>query len=158
MAIMRWDPFSITRWDPFGELASMRREMDRLFSRLGIGEREATAPWLPQVDVKTSDREMVVYAELPGLKREEINVEVSEGLLTISGERRSESEKSGEGWLMRERSYGSFARSLALPEGAEPEKITADYQDGVLEIHVPTAVEALKPAARRIPIGSGSAS
>lgn len=147
---------AITRWDPFGELTSMRREMDRLFGRLGFGEsRTAATTWMPRVDVKTSGEDMVVFAEIPGLDCEDVEVDVSEGMLTIKGERKSETEKSEEGWLIQERSYGSFERSLALPEGVDPDKITADYKEGVLEVHVPKGAQAVKPATHRVAIGSG---
>lgn len=147
---------AITRWDPFGELTSMRREMDRLFGRLGLGEsRTAATAWMPRIDVKTTGEDMVVFAEVPGLGREDIDIEIGEGMLTIKGERKSETEKTEEGWVIRERSYGSFERSLALPEGVDPDKVTADYKDGVLEVHVPKGAQALKPATHRVAIGSG---
>ena len=135
---------AITRWDPFGELTSMRREMDRLFGRLGFGEsRTAATAWMPRIDVTTTDEDMVVFAEVPGLSREDMEVDVGEGMLTIKGERTCEVEKD---WLIHERSCGSFERTLTLPEGVDPDKITADYKDGVLEVHVPKGAEALKPA------------
>ncbi len=147
---------AIPRWDPFGELTSIRREMDRLFGRLGFGESRVVATaWMPRIDVTTSGEDMVVFAEIPGLDREDIEVDVSEGMVTIKGERKSETEKSEEGWLIRERSYGSFERSLALPEGVDPDKITADYKEGVLEVHVPKGAQAVKPATHRVAIGSG---
>jgi HSP20 family protein len=151
---------AIMRWDPFGELLSMQREMDRLIRRLGFGttpESEVeTFAWMPRIDVKTSGDDMVVYAELPGLDRDDIDVEVTDGVLTIKGERKSEKESEKEGWLIRERSYGAFQRSLVLPEGVNPEAIRADYKDGVLEVHVPKAAEALKPKTHRIALGTGS--
>ncbi|MDI6712612.1 MAG: Hsp20/alpha crystallin family protein [Anaerosomatales bacterium] len=150
---------AIVRWDPFGELMSIQREMDRLFGRLGFGRlAESTASevaWMPRIDVKSTGDDMVVYAELPGMSKDDISVEVTDGVLTIKGERKAETEKKEEGWLIRERSYGAFERSLALPEGVEPEKITADYKDGVLEVHVPKAMAALKPKTHKIALGEG---
>ncbi len=143
---------AVTRWDPFGELASLRREMDRVFGRLGFGEKEP-GTWVPQIDVKTTGEDIVVYAEVPGMGRDDITIEVQAGTLTIRGERKSETEKTEEGWTIRERSYGSFERSLPLPEGVDPDTITAEYKDGVLEVHVPKG--ALPPPTHRVAIGKG---
>lgn len=149
------------RWDPFGEMLSMQRDMDRLFGRLGVGRAaEGSAPsvaWMPRIDVKTTGDDMVVYAEVPGMGRDDIDIEVTDGVLTIKGERKAETEKTEEGWLIRERSYGSFERSLVLPEGVEADKITADYKAGVLEVHVPRALEVMRPKTTKIALGMGEA-
>ncbi len=146
---------AVTRWDPFGELSSLRKEMDRVFSRIGFGEKEAGA-WAPQIDVKTTGEDMVVYAEVPGMNRDDITVEVQAGTLTIRGERKAESEKTEEGWTIRERSYGSFERTLPLPDNVDADAITADYKDGVLEVHVPKG--ALPPPTHRVEVGKGETS
>ncbi|GAB4287477.1 MAG: Hsp20/alpha crystallin family protein [Coriobacteriia bacterium] len=150
---------AIMRWDPFGEVLSMQRELDRLVRRFGVGggsdSPSSAAPWMPRIDVRTEGDDMVVYAELPGLEREDIDVSVTDGVLTIKGERKAESEQKGQGWLIRERSYGAFERSLALPESVDADAIQADYHDGVLEVHVPKAAEALKPKTHRIALGAG---
>ncbi len=150
---------AIKRWDPFGEVLSLQREMDRLFGRLGFGRvtNDTAVPvaWMPRIDVKTNGDDMVVYAELPGMDKDDIDIEVTDGVLAIRGERKAESEKSDDGWLIRERSFGSFERALTLPEGVDPDKITADYNDGVLEVHIPKAAAALKPRKHRIALGSG---
>ncbi len=151
---------AIKRWDPFGEVLSLQREMDRVFGRLGFGRftngNSATVAWMPRIDVRTTGDDMVVYAELPGIDKDDIDIEVTDGVLAIKGERKAESEqKDDEGWLIRERSYGSFERALTLPEGVDPDKITADYNDGVLEVHIPKAAAALKPRKHRIALGSG---
>ncbi|GAB4277781.1 MAG: Hsp20/alpha crystallin family protein [Coriobacteriia bacterium] len=151
---------AIMRWDPFGELLSMQRDFERLFDRLGFGRPAVPAgngsvAWMPRVDVKTTGDDMVVYAEVPGIDPEDIDLEVTDGLLTIKGERKAETEKEEEGWLIKERSYGSFQRTLSLPEGVDPDSITADYDNGVLEIHIPKAAEALKPKTHKIALKSG---
>lgn len=150
---------AIMRWDPFGELLSMQREMDRLVRRLGPGggTEGSSSPvaWMPRIDVKTEDDDMVLYAELPGLDRDSIDVSVTDGALTIKGERKAESEKEQSGWVIRERSYGAFERTVVLPEGIDAEAIRADYKDGVLEVHIPRAAEALKPKTHRIALCSG---
>ncbi len=150
---------AIMRWDPFGELLSMQRDTDRLLRRFGLGSGgndESALSWLPRIDVKAEGDDMVVYAELPGLERDDIDVEVTEGVLTIKGERTSDSEKEDEGYIIRERSYGSFHRSVALPEGIDPGSIHADYTDGVLEVRIPKAAEALTPKTHRVALGVGS--
>jgi len=150
---------AIMRWDPFGEVLSMQRDLDRLVRRFGVGggngDPSAVVAWMPRIDVRTEGDDMVVCAELPGLDREDIDVSVTDGVLTIKGERKAESEQKGQGWLIRERSYGAFERSLALPEGVDVDAIQADYHDGVLEIRVPKAAEALKPKTHRIALGAG---
>lgn len=150
---------AIMRWDPFGELLSMQREVERLARRFGLwGETSATSSevaWMPRVDVKAEGDDVVVYAEVPGLKPEDIDVSVTDGILTIKGERKAEFEKEQEGWMIRERSYGLFERSIALPEASDAKNIRADYKDGVLEVRIPKAAEALKPKTHRIAVGSG---
>jgi HSP20 family protein len=150
---------AIMRWDPFGEVTTMQRDVDRLLGRLGMwrpGDELITpVAWMPRIDVKTVDHEMVVLAELPGVKQEDIDIEVTDDVLTIKGERKAETETNEAGWLIQERSYGSFERSLSLPEGVKQDKITADFHDGVLEVHVPQGKEALKPRTHRIALGAG---
>lgn len=150
---------AITRWDPFGEMLRMQRDMDRIFSRMGTEREGATTPavsWMPRINVKSKGDDVVIKAELPGIDPADVDIEVTDGVLTIKGERKAEEEREGEGWLVRESSYGSFERSLVLPEGVTAEEISASYNDGILEIHVPKALEAAKPKTTRIAIGSGS--
>lgn len=150
---------AIMRWDPFGEVMSMQRDMDRLFGRLGVsrtGNAPADGPaWMPRIDVKSTGDDMVLYAEVPGMDREDIDIAVTDGVLTIKGEHKAETESSEAGWLIRERNFGSFERSVVLPDGVEADKITADYKDGVLEIHVPKGMEALKPKTHRVALAAG---
>ncbi len=151
---------AIMRWDPFGEMLRMQRDMDRIFSRMGTGEGRggetaSTVAWMPKIDVKSKGDDVVVRAELPGIDPEEVDIEVTDGVLTLKGERKAEEEREGEGWLIRESSYGSFERSMVLPEGVDPGAIRADYKDGILEVHVPKALEAVKPKTTKIAIGEG---
>jgi HSP20 family protein len=138
----------------------MQRDMDRIFTRMGTGEGRgetaATVAWMPKIDVKSKGDDIVVRAELPGIDPARVDIEVTDGVLTIRGEREAEEEREGEGWLIRESSYGSFERSMVLPEGVTAEDIKADYSDGILEIHVPKALEAAKPKTTKIAIGEGS--
>ena len=128
---------TITRWEPFAELADMRSRFDRMLSELGDGGRD----WTPAIDVVRDDGELVVRAEVPGVKPEEIEVKADQGMLTISGKHEDSSESKEENFVRRERHFGSFARTLALPEGVDAEKITAKAHDGVLEITIPLPKE-----------------
>ncbi len=147
---------AIMRWDPFGEMLRMQREMDRILSRFGAqapSEAATDVAWMPKIDVKQKGDDLVIRVELPGVKPEDVDVEVTDNVLTIRGQRVREEEQEGESWLICESCYGTFERSMVLPEGVKPEAITADFKHGVLEIHVPKAVEAAQPKTTRIEIG-----
>ena len=147
---------AITRWDPFGEMLQMQRDMDRIFSRLGSVEGQpgtATTAWMPRLNVKRAGDDLAVHVELAGIKPEDVDIEVTEGVLTIRGERKAETKTEDEGWVIRESSFGSFERSIALPEGVDPASIKADFHDGMLEIHVPKALELAKPKTTKVAIG-----
>lgn len=150
---------AIMRWDPFGEVLKMQRDMDRIFSRMGTaegGSATAATGWMPRINVKQSGDDIAVHVELAGIKPEDVDIEVTDGVLTIKGERKSETEKEDEGWLVRESSFGSFQRSLVLPEGVDPASIRAEFKDGMLEVHVPKALEAAKPKVTKVAIGGAS--
>jgi HSP20 family protein len=124
---------TITRWEPFAELADMRQRFDRLLGELADGGRE----WMPAVDMIRDDGDLVVRAEVPGIKPEEIEIKAEAGMLTISGKHEETEEEQGEQFVRRERRYGAFARTMALPEGVDPKKIEAKTRDGVLEVKIP---------------------
>jgi len=152
---------AITRWDPFGEALKMQRDMDRIFARMGTSEGGGVASasgWMPRINVKQSGDDLAVHIELAGVKPEDVDIEVTDGVLTIKGERTAKTEREDEGWLVRESSYGSFERSLVLPEGVDPASIEAEFTDGMLEVHVPKAMEAARPKTTKVAIGgSGTA-
>lgn len=144
----------LARSAPFGEwgvtpLRGLQRvadEMDRLFDDFGLGRRWLSSPlareassyvWAPDVDVVQKDNELTIRADLPGLKKDEVSVEITDDAVTIQGERRRESEEEREGFYRSERSYGSFCRVIPLPEGAITEQAKANFRDGVLEITIP---------------------
>jgi HSP20 family protein len=130
---------TITRWEPFAELAELRSRFDRLFGDLADGrDRE----WMPAVDMIRDDGHLVVRAEVPGIKPDEIEIKVDSGMLTISGKHEETSEEKDKEYVRRERRYGAFSRTMALPEGVDPKKIKATTADGVLEIKVPLPKEA----------------
>ena len=148
---------AIMRWDPFGEVLKMQRDMDRIFSRMGEGQPATATSWMPRINVKQSGDDLAVHVELAGIKPDDVDIEVTDGVLTIKGERKSETEREGEGWLVRESSFGSFERSMVLPEGVDPTSIKAEFKDGMLEVHVPKALEAARPKTTKVAIGEAGA-
>jgi HSP20 family protein len=130
--------------EPFS--SEFNRLFDTLFQPVNSSQR-----WAPPMDLVEADDHFVLKADLPGLADDDVNIEVQDGTLTISGERKSETEKREKGWYRVERSFGRFSRSLTLPEGVDAEKIEASFDKGVLEIRIPKPEER-KP--RRIEIGA----
>lgn len=149
---------AIMRWDPFGEMLRMQRDMDRILSRMGTSETAGAAmtTWMPRINVKQTGDDLSVHVELAGIKPEDVDIEVTDGMLTIKGERAAEEERKDEGWLVRESSFGSFERSMALPEGVDPNSIRAEFHEGMLEVHIPKALAAAKSTTTKIAI-SGAA-
>jgi HSP20 family protein len=140
----------IVRWDPFRELESLRREMERLFDTF-LSERrfEREFTWAPAVEVKELPDKFVLRVDLPGIRKEDIKLEVSDNILTISGERKEEKEEKEAQYYRREIVYGSFHRSIQLPPSVDPEKITAKLENGVLTVEIPKTEKA---KAKEIPI------
>jgi HSP20 family protein len=128
------------------------REIDRVFDAFfGQSEQQARR-WIPPIDLVEAEDHFLLKADLPGLSEEDVSIEVQDGSLTISGERRDEHEERERGWYRIERAFGSFNRSLTLPDGVDPDSIEASFSHGVLEVRIPKPEER-KP--RRIEI-SGS--
>jgi HSP20 family protein len=137
-------------------------EMDRMFDDFGLTRRWATPfsretsgeGWAPDIDVFQKNNELTIRADLPGLKKDEVSVEITDNAITIHGERKRHHEEEREGYYRSERSYGSFYRTIPLPEGAITEQAKATFRDGVLEITLPSP-----PATkgRRLEIGEGAA-
>jgi len=143
---------SVVRWDPFRDVMALREEVNRLFGRT-LGEGAGAAVWTPAVDVFDTRDSIVLKAELPGMKPEDIDIELDDNVLTIRGERRF-SEQVEEGRYYRlERSYGHFSRSLTLPQGVRGDQVHAQFEEGVLEVRVPKA-EEVKP--RKIAVTAGA--
>jgi HSP20 family protein len=128
------------------------REIDRVFDAF-FGQTDQGRRWVPPMDVVEADEHFILKADLPGLTEADVNIEVQDGTLTISGERKAEREQRERGWYRIERSFGSFNRSLTLPDGVDPDAIDASFSDGVLEVRIPKPVER-KP--RRISISGSS--
>ena len=146
---------TLVRWEPFREIAALQNDMGRLMSAfLGQANGETTGrSWVPAVDVWETEKELVYAFDLPGTPEDKISVEFDDGALTISGERERTDEVRNEGFYRYERRFGSFSRTVGLPQGVTEDDVKADYRDGVLEIKV-TKPDAPKP--RRIQVGSGS--
>lgn len=137
----------IVPWRPFGELGRLRREMDDLWSRF-FGETSLPSifarEWAPTVDVSETKDNVVLKAEVPGLEAKDVDVSISEDVLTIKGEKKKEEEKKDEHYHYRERYSGSFQRSFRLPVSVKTEKADATFKDGVLTVTLPKAPEAKK--------------
>jgi len=125
---------------------SLQREMNRMFdsmlSRTGEYEGDSLSDWAPRVDIVERENEYVILADLPGLKREDITVNVESNTLSISGERTREEEKRGEHWYRAERSCGTFKRTFSLPNTIDAAKVKAEYRNGELSITLPKAEQA----------------
>jgi HSP20 family protein len=152
--------------NPFRGFYDMQSEVNRMFdetfgnlARTG-GRQLGDQPtrWAPALDVLQEDGDVVVRAELPGVRQEDVEITFHNGVLTISGERRAEEQKEGSGYYVRERRYGSFRRSMTLPQGTDESNIGARFQDGVLEVRVAGAAAVPEPKRIQIEGGEGSGS
>lgn len=132
---------TLVRWEPFRELASFQSEMSRLLNGLFEGPGRVTQTWVPALDVWETDSEVVYAFDLPGIPEDKISIEVSDDTLTVSGEREKTEEVKEQGYYRFERRFGSFARAIGLPQGVDPDKISARYENGVLEVRVPKPEE-----------------
>lgn len=149
---------ALVRWEPVRELNTIQGEINRLFNSFfdtsvgageGVGRR-----WLPAMDLVEADDHYVLRADLPGLSHDDVKIEVEDNVLTVSGERKAEHEQREEGYHRLERSYGSFSRSLTLPQGVDPEALQATFDRGVLEVRIPKPEER-KPRRVAIKVGDG---
>jgi HSP20 family protein len=155
--ILRWDPMSRTRWNPFKDRDELESRLATMFATrevTGNGGQEAltVAQWTPLVDITEDETEYLIKAELPEMKKEDVRLTVENDVLAISGERKFEKEEKGRKYHRVERAYGSFVRSFSLPEDADGSKVTADFKDGVLRVHLQKSVKA-KPKAIEIKVG-----
>jgi HSP20 family protein len=147
---------ALVRWAPTREFTSLQSDMSRLFNTFfdtpTTGNGSTARRWIPAMDLVETEDDFVLKADLPGLKEEDVNIEVAENVLTVSGERKAEHEDKREGYVRIERSYGSFRRSLTLPKGVDAEAVTANFDNGVLEVHIPKP-EVRKPRRVAIQVG-----
>ena len=143
---------TLVRWEPLREIATLQNEMSRLMNTVTGGNGETTTrTWVPAVDVWETEDSLVYAFDLPGIPEDKISVEFDDGALIVSGERERTKESSEQNYYRFERRFGSFSRTVGLPQGANEDSISAEYKDGVLEVHVKKPEQA-KP--RRIEIGT----
>jgi HSP20 family protein len=150
---------SITRWDPWGDIVSLREAMNNLLEESFVRPRPGVSgPGMASslaLDVKETPDKFMITASVPGVPESDIDISILGDTLRIRGQRKEETEETGEGgrWLLRERRFGAFERTVSLPMSVEPDKATAHFKDGVLTIELPKA-EAAKP--RNIPVKAGA--
>src|ERR1051326_3009510 len=143
----------VTTWNPLREIEEAQNRSPRFFlgdfpNRMGSGEIHslAVADWSPEVDISEDDHGYVLKADLPEMKKDDVRVTVEDGILSVPGERKSEKEDQKKKFHRIERCFGSFRRSFMLPEDADSTKVTAEFRDGVLKVHLPTTTIARSKA------------
>jgi HSP20 family protein len=150
---------AIVRWDPGRDLDLLQGDVNRLFDAFfgaddgNRGSGRSLQRWVPAMDLAESESEYVLRADLPGMREEDVDVEIKNDVLTVSGERRSEHEDQRAGFYRVERSFGRFSRSLDLPSGVAADALTASLANGVLEVHIPKPEPS---TATKVPIGAGA--
>ena len=141
---------SITRWDPFRELDELQNRISTLFGRAPVrkeGEKQEAlrvAEWAPLVDITEDEKEYTIKAELPDVKKDDVKISVQNDALSIAGERKYEKEEKNKKYHRVERAYGSFSRSFTVPEDADADRVSAEFKDGLLQVHLPKS-EMVKP-------------
>src|SRR5437016_10825923 len=139
---------TLIRWNQLREMDEAQNRLTRFLggfpNRMGIDETDslAVADWSPEVDISEDDHGYLIKADLPEMKKEDVRVTVEDGILSVSGERRTEKEDKKKKFHLIERSYGTFRRSFTLPEDTDSKKVTAEFRDGVLKVHLPTTAIA----------------
>lgn len=144
---------NLMKWDPFSELENIQTRLNRMFGEVPM-RRDGTsffAEWSPAVDIQETDKEYLVKADLPEVKKEDVKVELQDGMLTVEGERRQEQEEKGKKFHKIERSYGKFVRKFALPTEVDEAKVQAEFKEGVLNVHLPKTAAA-KPKAIEVKV------
>src|SRR4051794_30837387 len=150
---------AIVRWEPLREFSTLQNEMNRLFNTVfdapaAPSNGGTLRRWMPAMDLVETEDHFVLRADLPGLSEGDVNIEVEDRVLTVSGERKAEHESTKEGYHRVERAFGTFSRSLTLPEGVDPEGVAASFDRGVLEVRIPKPEEK-KPRKITIDVGAG---
>ena len=148
---------ALTRWDPFKEMEELQSRFAKLFGQPparetnGGKELMTVAEWAPAVDISEDEKQWLVKADLPEVKKEDVKVTVEDGVLAITGERRFEKEEKDRKYHRVERAYGTFLRSFTLPDGADGAKVAAEFKDGVLQVRLPKSEKA-KPKAVEVKV------
>jgi HSP20 family protein len=149
--VIRWDP---VRSNPLRELENIGERFSRVFDQLSNtrgngGEAMTVADWVPTVDIAEDDKEYLIKVEIPEVDKKDVKVTVQEGMLTIQGERKKEREENGKRFHRMERVYGTFVRSFMLPENVAEDKVTAEFKDGMLMVHLP---KTEKPKPKQVEV------
>ena len=149
---------ALIRWEPVAELGTIQNEMNRLFNTFfdqpaGRGDTTAARRWVPPMDLVESGEHYIVRADLPGISDEDLTIQLEDNVLTVSGVRNPEHTDPQEGYYRLERAFGAFSRSLTLPDGVNPDAVTAQFDRGVLLIEIPKP-EQKKPRQVQITLGS----
>ena len=144
---------TLVRWEPFREIAGLQNEMSRFMNGLLEGNGRSYQSWVPALDIWETDAEIVYALDLPGVPEDAMSVELDEGALTISAERARTQEESDERFYRFERRYGTFSRTVGVPQGVNESDVSAEYKDGVLEVHVRKPEQ---PKPKRIQVGSNA--
>jgi len=137
---------NLVKWDPFVELEDVSKQLNRIFGRFPartepVRELLATADWAPSVDITETDTAYLIKGEIPGVNKEDVKVNIENGLLTMSGERRQEKEEKDKKFHRIERSYGSFMRSFRLPDNIDESAVKAEFKDGMLNVTLPKTTQ-----------------
>jgi len=153
--LSKWEPLR-AQWNPWKELQEMEKRLSNIWSRPLAKEQEGkeamtVAEWAPLVDITEDDKEYLIKAELPDVKKTDVKISVQDDVVSISGERKYEKEEKGKKYHRVERSYGSFMRSFTLPEDADEAKISAEYKEGLLHVHLPKC-ERPKPKSIEVKV------
>jgi len=143
MSLIRYQSPELSNWTPFNRLANLRDEFDRLFD-FSWPSRDTglLGGWSPAMDVYDDKNNLIVTLEVPGMKKDDIEISLHDGILTVSGERKEEREQTEGNAFRSERYFGKFQRSLSLPSAVDANKVKASYKDGVLTISLPKSEEA----------------
>lgn len=139
---------NLARWSPFNEFDDLQTRLNRLFGEAALkGDNTSTfAQWSPAVDVQETDKEYLIKADLPEVKKEDVKVQFQDGALTLEGERKLEKEEKGKKFHKIEREYGKFVRRFSLPTEIDATRVSAEFKDGVLNVHLPKS-ETARPRA-----------
>ena len=137
---------TLVRWEPFKNVSALQDRINRMFEDFfprssDIGDDLSTCDWQPAVDIYETEKSMVIKAELPGIRKENVSVEIKNNVITLKGERVADQEIDEENYYRRERCYGTFQRSFTLKDTVHPEKIKATFKEGVLEVEIPKLEE-----------------
>ncbi|MGC2638399.1 MAG: Hsp20/alpha crystallin family protein [Acidobacteriaceae bacterium] len=149
---------AITRWDPFRDVLALQNRMNSLFQEYGRNQAEgdvATAAFVPPVDIYEDQHHIILSLEVPGMKQEDLDIQLENNVLTVKGERKFEKEQKEENFHRIERRYGSFYRSFTIPNTVNPEGVKASYDAGVLKLELEKRAEA-KPKQIKVQVGSSS--